>query len=283
MYDVECVECRYVKCGMPIITCSIVQWFVRQAQTVANLMFAFASAIAFALLCRVAVHAMPSGEESVDHRRPIIEFDIDEPLSLGADDALGFDDRFLNGSCSSGPDPDLPAKPKRHMPPSSSNQRYNPEKKGRILPTSQTKQFASSITFWEFAKQCADAHTMPINPEIDYSHISNSDDFDDFEDMYIHCKGKLEKVLERQPLYIGITFNPTHRWENGHKINRDRAYKKMVVLVKAPCELTRSLEISLVHHFKNGKWRDRCLNCDNSPSGPLHENGKGEHFLYYCC
>ena len=138
-------------------------------------------------------------------------------------------------------------------------------------------EFNWSVSFWEFAGRCAGTYTVDNNPEVNYSHILDSDDLDD---LYQYCKGKMEKVLEREPLYIGITFDPTHRWDT-HKLNRDRAYKKMVVLVKAPCEWTRSLEISLVEHFKNGKWRDRCFNHDNSPSGPLHANHKGEHFLYY--
>ena len=229
------------------------------------------------LVC-VVVHAMSSCESLGEHRRSIIEFDFDEPLPVGFGD--GFEnDGFVNGSCSSGPEPGEGNHQKRHMPPSSSNQSYNPEKKVRISPSTSPNQFAWSISFWEFAKQCADAHAAPINPEVDYSHMLARGDL---EDMYQHCKGKMEKVLERGPLYIGITFNPTHRWENGHKLNRDRAYKKMVVLVKAPCEWTRSLEISLVEHIRNGKWRDRCLNDDNTPQGALHENGKGEHFLYYC-
>lgn len=211
-----------------------------------------------------------AGKE-VDDNKVWFHFDIDAPLD--EDSLLG--DDFMNGGCM----PCLAAIQKRCLP-SSSNQRYNPEKKRLLSSSSQGTFRPLAPTYTEFAKECARQHTER-HPDIDVSEILTSDDF---EDLYQHCKSKIGLELAPGYVYIGITSDPEFRWENeafGHKFNKQHKFEKMVVLVRACCEWTRAIEISLVKHFKVGRWGEQLINSEHSPPGALREKTEGEHFLYY--
>jgi len=110
----------------------------------------------------------------------------------------------------------------------------------------------------------------------------------DHSQMFKHCQAGIMQRLQtrRCAFYIGITSDPLFRWTNesfGHKWNRQHRFRTMHILLKDQPAVVRSMEVALIESvYADAELCRLIINCQQSPSGPVHGDEVGYGYLYVC-
>ena len=108
----------------------------------------------------------------------------------------------------------------------------------------------------------------------------------DHSQMFKHCQaGIMQRLRTRRcAFYIGITSDVLFRWTNesfGHKWNRQHRFRTMHILLKPA--VVRSMEVALIESvYADAALCRLIINCQQSPSGPVHGDEVGYGYLYVC-